>query len=235
MNIKLMPRVEDIKDEYVLNTDAIVIDMLRATSVIATAINNGAKQVIPVLETKDAINMREKYDDVVLGGERKGLKIPGFDVGNSPLEYTKEFIKGKTLIITTSNGTRAINGCAKAKHIYIGSMVNGPAVAKKASEGDADISIACAGTLGRFSLDDFICAGYIIDELLAIKKYDLDDISFTAHYVYIKNKDDVEGFIKNASHYNYLLSIGMGEDIKYCCQKSIINIVPEYINGSIKL
>lgn len=233
MNIRLMPRVEDIVPENIAGSNAIVIDMLRATSVITTALYNGAEGVIPVLEVKEALTMRDKYHNAVLGGERKGLKIEGFDLGNSPLEYTRENVKGRIIVMTTSNGTRAIKGCLGAGHIYIGSMLNGRAAAIRASSDD-DISIVCAGTLGKFSLDDFICAGYIIDELLKIKKYELDDISFAAHYMYAMNRDDVEGIIKNAYHYNYLASIGLTDDLKYCCNKGILNIVPQYYDGIIK-
>lgn len=233
MNIRLMPRVEDIVQKNIAKSNAIVIDMLRATSVITTALYNGARGVIPVLTVDEAMAARAKYNDVVLGGERRGLKINGFDLGNSPLEYTSSNIKDKTIIMTTSNGTRAIKGCESANHIYIGSMLNGKSVAARASLDDADISIVCAGTLGKFSLDDFICAGYIIDELMKVKSYVLDDISFAAHYMYDANKKDVEGIIKNASHYNYLVSIGLEGDIKYCCRMGILDIVPEYKDGII--
>lgn len=235
MKINLFPRVEDITPEEIAGTNAVVIDMLRATSVITCALHNGAVKVIPVLTIDEAFKLKAEEKDVVLGGERKGIKIEGFDAGNSPLEFTPDFISGKTLVITTSNGTRAINGCRNARNILIGSMLNGPAVAGKAADGSADISIACAGTQGRFSLDDFICAGYIIDEILKIRKYELSDICFLSHHIYMENRDNVEGFIGNASHFNYLVSIGAYEDIKYCCSKGMIVEVPVFRNGAIGL
>lgn len=235
MKINLFPRVEDINIGEISGTNAIVIDMLRATSVITTALYNGAREAIPVLTIDEAFKMKDREKDVVLGGERKGIKIEGFDAGNSPLEFTPDFIGGKTLVITTSNGTRAINGCRNAKNIFIGSMLNGPAAADKAASDSVDISIACAGTQGKFSLDDFICAGYIIDEILKIRKYDLSDISFLSHHIYLENRDDVEGFISNASHFNYLLSIGAYEDIKYCCRKAVTDAVPVFRDGCIRI
>lgn len=235
MKISLMPRVEDININDIAGSSAVVIDMLRATSVIVTALYNGAEHVVPVLTTDEAKNAIYRFRNAVLGGERKGLKIEGFDAGNSPLEYTREFIQGRTLIITTSNGTRAINNCNEAKNIYIGSMLNGKAAALKAVENGTDISIVCAGTQGRFSLDDFTCAGLIIDEILKMKDYELSDISFLARHTYTQNEENIEGFIKNASHYKYLCSIGQGEDIKYCCSRNIIDIVPTCKEGIISI
>lgn len=235
MKINLFPRVEDIAPGEITGTNAVVIDMLRATSVITSALHNGAKKVIPVLTIDEAFKMKAEDKEVVLGGERKGIKIEGFDAGNSPLEFTPDFISGKTLVITTSNGTRAINGCRNAKNIFIGSMLNGPAAAEKAAAGSVDISIACAGTQGKFSLDDFICAGYIIDEILKIRKYELSDICFLSNHIYMENSDNLEGFISNASHFNYLVSIGAYEDIKYCCKKGTIDVVPVFRNGAINL
>jgi Phosphosulfolactate phosphohydrolase and related enzymes len=234
MKINLMPRTEDIHAEEVEGTNAIVIDMLRATSVITEAVKNGANEVIPVLTIEEALKLKEKNKDVILGGERKGVRIEGFDGGNSPLEYTPEFVGGKTLVITTSNGTRAVNACIKARNIFIGSMLNGSAAAKRASIDGIDISIACAGTQGRFSLDDFVCAGYIIDEILKVKEFELTDISFLAHHTYLENKGNIRKFISNASHYDYLVKIGAKEDIDYCCNMGIINMVPVFKEGSIK-
>lgn len=232
MKIKVMPRVEDIDVSEIRNSNVIVIDMLRATSVIVTAFKEGADAVIPVLEIEEALKMKNKCKNPVLGGERKGLKIDGFDFGNSPLEYKAENIEGKTLIMTTSNGTRAIRGSIDANHIYIGSMLNGRAAAAKAA-GQCDVSIVCAGTLGNFSLDDFLCSGYIIDELLKLQSYDLNDISFLAHHTYMENQHDLSGFLSNASHYRYLASLGFKDDLDYCCTRGIIDLVPEFKDGKI--
>jgi len=234
MKIRLMPRVEDIIPEHIEGSNVIVIDMLRATSVIVTAINSGAKGVIPVLTVEEAIDLRKKMESLVLGGERKGLKIEGFDAGNSPLEYTRGLIAGKTLVITTSNGTRAIKGCNGARNIFIGSMLNGKAAANSAAKDKVDISMVCAGTQGSFSLDDFLCAGYIIDEILKDGEWDLDDISFLAHYTFTLNKDNLKEFIKNARHARYLAEVGFDEDINYCCSRGVIDAAPVYRDGIIK-
>jgi len=233
MNIDLIISADDIKKEKIIDKSVVVVDMLRATSVIATAINNGCNSAIPVLTIEEALNIacddKEKY---ILGGERKALKIEGFNCSNSPLEYTKSMVQGKTLVMTTSNGTRAIRGSAGARNILIGALINADAVAKRIVELDNDVIIVNAGTLGEFSMDDFICSGYIIE---CVKKYvavNLSDIATTANYVY-RNNENVVDFIKYAKHYKRIMELNFIDDLEYCCKKDIIPIVPEYINGII--
>lgn len=229
MKIDIIISADDIREEKVKNKTAVVIDMLRATSVITTAINNGCIEVIPVLNIDEALNIAEKdRKRYILGGERNALKIEGFDYSNSPLDYTKENVKGRTLIMTTTNGTRAIKGCESADKILIGALVNAKAVAKKILELDKDVAIVNAGTYGQFSIDDFICSGYIIDCVLKEKQAELTDIAKTAHYIYENNKDIIS-FIKLANHYNTIKKLGLEDDLKYCCSKDIIDIVPEFI------
>lgn len=234
MKIDLIISADDIKDEKVKDKTVIVIDMLRATSVIVTALNNGCKEVIPVLTVPEALSIAQKdKEGFVLGGERKALKIEGFDFSNSPLEYTREFIDGKSLVMTTSNGTRAIKGSNPARNILIGALINARAVAQKTLEISDDLTIVNAGTYGEFSMDDFICAGYIISCILEKEEADLTDIAKTALYVYENNKDIVS-FIKNASHYKRIQELNLQEDLKYCCTKDIISIVPECIGDTIR-
>jgi len=233
MLIDLIISADDIKEEKLINKTVVVIDMLRATSVITTALANGCSSVIPVLTVEEALDIagddRERY---ILGGERKALKIEGFDFSNSPLDYSKENVEGKTLVITTSNGTRAIKGSEGAKNILIGAMINAKAVAEKILELNNDVVIVNAGTLGQFSMDDFICSGYIIDHLSKSTDIDLTDIATTAHYVY-KSNEDIVSFIKYAWHYKRIIELGLEADLEYCCTKDCIDVVPEYYEGVI--
>ncbi|WMJ80569.1 2-phosphosulfolactate phosphatase family protein [Clostridium sp. MB40-C1] len=233
MNIDIIISSGDIKEEKIQEKTVVIIDMLRATSVIITALNNGCKEVIPVIDIEEAReiveNQREKY---VLGGERKALKIEGFDFSNSPLEYLDGSANGKTLVMTTTNGTKAINRSVSAKNMLIGAMINASSVAKKVVELGNDVVIINSGTNGQFSIDDFLCSGYIIECILKEIKADMSDIAITAHYMYNQNEDLVT-FIKNAKHYKVLLELGLEEDLEYCCRKDIIDIVPEFINGKI--
>lgn len=235
MKVDIIISAGDMKREKIIGKTAVVIDMLRATSVITTALNNGCREVIPVLTISDAFELSEKdKGNYILGGERKAVKIEGFDCSNSPLEYRKEVVKDKTIVLTTTNGTRAIKGCEGAKDILIGAMVNGEALAKRVAEIGNDVVLVNAGTYDQFSIDDFICSGYIIDCLKKSKAVELSDISTTAHYIY-KNNEDIKSFIKFASHYKRIEGLGLKDDLKYCCQKSIIDVVPQYKHGKITI
>ncbi|MBU3180371.1 2-phosphosulfolactate phosphatase family protein [Clostridium psychrophilum] len=233
MKIDIIISADDIKREKIENKTVVVIDMLRATSVIVTAINNGCKGVIPVVTVNEASAIaRNSKEEVMLGGERDALKIEGFHYSNSPIEYTRETIEGKSLVMTTTNGTKAIKGCICARNILIGAMINAKACAKKIVELNKDVVIVNAGTNGEFSIDDFLCSGYIIDCILNLEKAELSDIATTSHYVY-KNNQDIYSFITYANHYKTITKLGLTADLEYCCRKDIIDIVPEYKDGII--
>ena len=160
--------------------------MFRATSVIVTALNNGCKEVIPFLTIEETFEKAEelKRENCILGGERKAVKIDGFDVSNSPLEYTKELVGGKSVLMTTTNGTKTLTRSLSAKKIFIAAMINAKAVAEKLLEINEDVVIINAGTNGNFSMDDFICSGYIIDEMTKkSSKLDLTDIALSLIHI----------------------------------------------------
>ncbi len=233
MKIDIIISASDIKKEKIENKTVVVIDILRATSVITTALNNGCKGVIPVLTVEETAEIvRNSKEEFMLGGERNALKIEGFHYSNSPLEYTRETIEGKTLVMTTTNGTKAIKGCEGASNILIGAMVNAKSIAKRIVELNKDVVVVNAGTYGEFSIDDFLCSGYIIDCMLKEIEVELSDIAITSHYVY-KNNEDIHSFIKYASHYKRITELGLQADLEYCCRKDIIDIVPEYKDGII--
>ena len=232
MNLKLWPTVDFINEEELRGKTVVVIDVLRATSVITTALQNGASGVVVKVEVDDALKLKD--DETLLGGERKAQKIDGFDLSNSPLEYTRERVQNKKIVLTTTNGTKTIHRAALADKIYIGSILNGRAVANVLAREGKDIIIACAGTQGNFSLDDFICAGKIIYDLYSINKINMDDFAASAYLAYRDNKNDMISYIKMASHYKYLISLGLKKDIDFCFTEDIIEIVPEVRNGYIK-
>lgn len=234
MRVDIIISADYIKENIIKDKSVVVIDMLRATSTIVTAMGNGCKEVIPVLTPEEAFNLsktnREQY---ILGGERNAIMIDGFDCSNSPLEYQKDVVNDKTIIITTSNGTRAIKGCENAKNIFIGSMLNAHSVAEKLYSLGNDVVIVNAGTSGEFSIDDFICSGYIIECLLGIDdSVELSDISKVARHMF--NEDKVSNSIlKMAKHYNIVKNLGYENDLEHCSKKDIYNIVPEYKEGKI--
>lgn len=229
MKLELVPTVDAISGIDLKGKLVIIIDVLRATSVITTALNNGAREVIPKLEVEEALTLSRRMENCLLGGERKALRIEGFDLSNSPLEYERNLVSGKTIILSTTNGTKAIHKALGAQEIVIGSILNGNAIAKHVCSKDKDVVIICAGTYGKFSLDDFLCAGKIIFDCLSFKKVELEDFAAAAYLAYKDNKDNLLGYLKMASHYQYLLSLKLEEDIKYCFTEDIVNIVPEVV------
>lgn len=236
MDIDIVISADYIDDEKIINKTVAIIDILRATSVITTAINNGCKKVIPVLTVEEAENMAKSNnrEEIILGGERNAVKIKNFHCSNSPLEYTKEKVNEKTIILTTTNGTRAINKSINAKNILISALINSKATAKVIDKLNEDLIIVNSGTYGEFSMDDFICSGYLIDCLYHIRKdLNLSDIAQTAHYIYLKNKNILD-FVEKAKHYERLKKLNLEKDLEYCFQKDIIDIVPEYTKGIIR-
>jgi 2-phosphosulfolactate phosphatase len=152
-----------------------VIDILRATTTICAALNHGAKAIIPVPSTEEALRLAQTIGstDVLLAGEKNCMRIPGFQLGNSPLEMTESAVRGKTIITTTSNGTKALLACQGAGSVFPVAAVNLTAAAEKAREAletDSHILILCAGRDGTFSLDDAYCTGRLISAVLGDRK-----------------------------------------------------------------
>ncbi|MDD3840752.1 MAG: 2-phosphosulfolactate phosphatase [Clostridia bacterium] len=237
MNINVFSTALDIVGDRLDGKTAIVIDVLRATSTIIQALDNGCKGVIPVKRIQDAFERAERLgrECCILGGERGCNKIDGFDLSNSPLEYTHDSVAGKIVIITTTNGTNAVIGARDAEITLIGAMINSEAVARRCVRENRDIAIICAGTHGRFSLDDISAAGAIIDDIL---KYTngraiLDDLAINCSYIYRHNKNNIHQFLKTTQHYKRLSSLGYSHDIDFCFRKDTTDTVPFVKNGMI--
>ena len=230
MKLDVVISADNIKEEYLENKIVVVIDMLRATSVIITALDNKAKEVFPILTVEEAFEKKEELLKLgsypMLGGERKAIKIEGFDFSNSPLEYTSEKVQGKTIILSTTNGTRAINLSLRAKEILIGAIINAKAVAEELKRLKKDVVFINAGTNGEFSMDDFICSGYMISLLCEKENNDLSDIAKTAKYIYESNTNLID-YIKEARHFSVLKNLNLMKDLEYCCRKDIVSIVPK--------
>ncbi|MBC2458629.1 2-phosphosulfolactate phosphatase family protein [Clostridium beijerinckii] len=236
MKIDIIISADDIKESKIKDKIVVVIDMFRATSVIITALNNGCKEVIPYLTIEETLEEARKLgrEDYILGGERRAVKIDGFDLSNSPLEYTKNNVENKTVFLTTTNGTKTLTKSKSAKRILIGAMINAKAVANSLMKINEDVVIINAGTNGNFSMDDYICSGYIINEILKDdKSIELTDIARTANIIYEENVD-IMSYVKQATHYSVMKSLELDNDIEYCVKKSIVNIVPEYKNDRIQ-
>lgn len=224
--------------EYELaNQTVIVIDVLRCTSAIIHAVEAGCEKVIPVLEPEDAISLAESLgrSRCVIGGERGCNKLPGFDVGNSPFEYDREMVEGKTVVISTSNGTSAIRGSESANTILIGAMSNCAAVAAKAIECGRDITLMCSGTNHKLSADDLCASGSIINAMLAFENgLDLTDAAMVCLGLYKSWKENKFDLL-SALHCQRLIRLGYGKDVDYCLSENTSSVVPVCKNGQITL
>jgi len=226
-----------VYDKILKGKVVVVIDTLRATSVITTALVNGAKEVIPVADIEDAINISGhlERDMILLGGERNAVKIEGFDLSNSPLEYSEDVVKGKTIIITTTNGTRALKKASSSDDVVVGCLLNVTSVADYIYKENKDVVIICAGTEGKFSIDDIITAGAILDRLEKLSPYESDDLSKASYFLYKSFQDNILNIMKYGYHLNRIEKLGFHEDVEFCTTIDKFSVVPKYVNGVVRL
>lgn len=224
---------EDVREKTI-----VVIDVLRATSTIVTGLNNGARAIIPVLDMAEAGKIAGNLDSsqYLLCGERDGEKIEGYHLGNSPFEYTPEVVKNKTLILNTTNGTKAITKASQADILIISSFLNVGRVVEELKETENEIILVCAGWKNRFSLEDMLCAGNIIFELMDGNLVpDARDGAKMAFTLYEKFRSDIEGVVRGSNHAVRLRNLVDESDIIYCCQVNSIPILPVFDDGVISL
>lgn len=213
---KLFYQVEDVENKVV-----VVIDILRATSTITTILSNGASSVIPVMTESEAHAYKEK--GYLVGGERGGDTIPGFDFGNSPFHYKPEMVRAKNVVLTTTNGTKCIEMAKHAKKLIIGSFLNLEAVVRQLKSWDRDVVLFCAGWKDRTNLEDSLYAGAVASLL---EEAELDDATILVKDSYLNSRHNLFGTLKNSNHFKRLASKGVTKDIEYCCEVNTIHIVP---------
>ncbi|MEX0818634.1 MAG: 2-phosphosulfolactate phosphatase, partial [Pirellulaceae bacterium] len=226
----------ELVDEGQLTGKAVVvIDVLRATTTIAYALAAGATSVIPCLEVDEARKLREGFgQDAVLGGERGGVKIEGFDFGNSPTEYTEATVGGKTLIFTTTNGTRAMKTAAGARRVFLAAFANLSAVCDRLA-GEDDLDIVCAGTNRQITREDVLLAGAIAEQWARGKDGpNLNDQATIAIESWARfsrelseNKVPLYETLRNSSGARNLIEIGLDRDIEIAAQLDKLELVPE--------
>ncbi len=228
---------EEIKNVELAGKLVVIIDVLRASSTIVTALANGCRGFVPVFSPDQAKKKAQQFEKerVLLGGEREGIKIEGFDLGNSPREYKREAVKNKTIIFSTTNGVKTLEMVKGAHRIIIGSFLNLQAVCNYCTNYQGDISIICAGKEGKFSLEDAACAGMLI---YSFKNAFSDtcqesDANLTARLLYEKFSNNILEILRKSQHGRYLESIGLAEDLKFCSQLDFFHIVPIFREGII--
>ena len=216
------------------NCVVVVIDVFRATSAICTAFQAGIERIIPVSTVDEARQYQDK--GFLAAAERQGEVVEGFELGNSPFHYMDKDLKGKELVLTTTNGTKAIERAKAADHILIGSFLNLDAVCKHLVELNKNVILLCAGWKDRFNLEDSLFAGAVVEQLAQTDVYTgLADSSLAALNIYNSAKSDLNNFLKSSSHRNRLAKLDLEKDIRYCLQTNTMDLVPVFKGNGLSL
>ena len=216
-----------------------VIDVLRASSTMAVALANGAKAIVPLDSSDDVVTRAKQFErrEIRLAGERKMHAIPGFDLGNSPREFTRDVVEGRIILMTTTNGTGALTEVQGARDVVVASYVNFSAVLamlRSAARGGTDISIVCAGRDKQFSLEDAACAGryarYIARRLPDLA---MNDAAHACSMLDRRYGDNFGRLFAEASHGKALADAGYAEDLVVCGTVDSYPVIPVYSDRQI--
>lgn len=219
----------------------VVVDVLRASSTIVTALQNGARAVIPAADLGEAGRLAATLDPdtSIVGGERGGKPVDGMAMGNSPLDYSAPVVEGRTLVLTTTNGTPAIALAKKAASAAIGCFLNASACVafmRSALDADQPVTLLCSGYEGRVSLEDTICAGLFLSRLLEPAEASaLNDSGKIAYALYQGSQNQLARALFGAAHTQRLMALGFDKDVTYCAQIDTTDVLPFYNDGRIVL
>ncbi len=219
-----------VSEERLADKTLVAIDVLRASTTICQALQAGARAVIPVEQPGEAAEMRAKIgvEDTILGGERKGLKIENFDLGNSPFEYTEDIVKDKFVVLTTTNGTRIYSKAAPSNLKITAGLVNISRVTQKVKEAAKDLIIICAGDEGDFSIEDTLCGGMLLHKLIIENniEMELNDAASLALLLYRANSRSLKQTIARGEHGRLLADLGFGRDVELATETDSIPVLP---------
>lgn len=238
LNVKLYATPREVSDDDLRGCSVVVIDVLRSSSSIISGLMSGAREVIPVLTPAEAgeLASRAGRGKSLLCGEREGRKIDGFDLGNSPYEYTAERVGGRILIFSSTNGPAATLRSKVADRVYVGAYNNFSAVLKRIADDRKPIVIVCAGKEGQFALEDFVCGGKFIVALETRLKRTviLNDGARAASLLHRHFDGTITSLLRSCNHGKYLLSLGAEEDIEYCARMDTHPVVPMLVEGKLR-
>jgi 2-phosphosulfolactate phosphatase len=216
----------------------VIIDVLRCSSSILNAFVNGAREVIPAKTLSEAYEMRKQHSDYLLAREIGGLRPRGFDLGNSPLEFIESNVQGKTLVLTTTSGIQALIRAKSARWVFVGAFLNARSVGLKALDRACGkmlgVSLVLSGRKGHFSLEDFICAGAVVDKL-PLEDVELSDAATASLLAFTQAKDRLFETVMLGEHARHLVQLGLRADVKFSCQLDLFSIFPVFRNGVIRL
>lgn len=214
------------------DTVVVIIDVLRATSAICTAFEHGVEKIIPVATVEEAHAYKQK--GFLVGAERNGLPVAGFDFGNSPFHYMGDDVKGKTIVLTTTNGTQAIEAAKGAYKVVIGSFLNIDALCTWLISENKNILLLCSGWKNKFNLEDAVFAGAVTDELSERSdQINLGDACLALKYLSQMAKKNPNKFLSHSSHKERLAALNLKEDVRYCLTPNQTKVIPIYKDGAL--
>nr|WP_295874175.1 2-phosphosulfolactate phosphatase [uncultured Chitinophaga sp.] len=229
LEVCLSPALLHLYD--VKNSIVVIIDVLRATSTICTALYNGATSVIPVATVEECVNIGRAIDGIT-AGERDGKVAEGLVHGNSPFEYPREFIENKTLVLTTTNGTKLLHMAKDAIRIVTGSFPNISAVCDYLAAQGQNVILGCAAWKDRVNMEDTLFAGAVVSRIR--EHFDVScDSAIAAETLYHTAKGDIYTYMQQASHYQRLAKYGLEKDIAYCLTPDGANVLPIFRDGKL--
>ncbi len=228
----LSPKLLDVYD--VTNSIVVVIDVFRATSTIATALHNGAAKVIPVDAVDKCITIGNSIPNSITAGERDGKVIEGLQYGNSPAEYPRSFIEGKTLVLTTTNGTKLLHMALNngASNVVTGSFPNLSAVCNYLVQQNKNVFLGCSAWKDRVNLEDTLFAGAVVSNIKEHFTIHCDS-SLMAEQMYNHHKNDMYSFARQTTHWHRLSKFGLEKDLEYCVTNDVANVLPLYKDGDL--
>ncbi len=228
----------NVSDDDVQDRTVVVIDVLRACSTIVTALDRGARAVMPVLDMAQAGKLASNLDPDVyrLGGERGGEKIEGYHLGNSPEEYTEDVVQGRDIILNTTNGTRALRRAREADTLVAACFLNAGRVVDFIRRTAEAVTIVCAGRQNRLALEDTLCAGLLLDRLWdGSEPYPVTDSAHTAYTLYHTDRDDLDSALRGANHAEWLSRQSYEADLDYCFRIDELPVLPYYTDNRLRL
>ncbi|MFC2103272.1 2-phosphosulfolactate phosphatase [Bacteroidota bacterium] len=229
MKINVLFSPVNADELYFTNKTIVVIDVLRASSTIITALSNGAKEIVPVATVEFAVKVSGGMfgGQTLIGGERKTRKIDGFALGNSPFEYSREVVENKFIVFFSTNGSKAIVKAKFAESLFVCSFINLSSVVKHLISLNRDIEILCAGNNNLFSLEDSVCAGKLIAKLKKKnKKIEITDSGSAALALFDRFGENIFNMLKNTEHGVKLAENGFEKDVKYCSENNTSDCIP---------
>lgn len=208
----------------------IVVDVLRATTTMLAALANGAREILPVASVEEAVRRKDglgRRDDLLLCGERGSRAIPGFDLGNSPLEFTTEKVRGRTLVMTTTNGTPALLAGAAGMTCYVACLRNAATAAEATAKIGADSAILCAGRQGRYAMEDALCAGILAHRIRSADgTVRLNDAARTSLLIARRFHKAIDAVLPRTAGGRQLTRAGFADDIRFCAEVDVDSVLP---------